>query len=127
MLMRVLWFTLSLLFLNLAITPSILASGNSEKEAKFAEKVKLNIRKLGTGKDTNVKLKLRDGTKIKGYVTEVSDEEFVVVESNTGQTVTVSYTSVKQVRGNNLSTGVTILIGIGVLILVIILVSQGLN
>ena len=70
--------TIFALVLNLAIAPSAFASGNPEKEAKFAEKVKTNIAKLGTGPEAKVEIKLKDGTKIKGYVTEASVDKFVV-------------------------------------------------
>ena len=46
------YFLMSLLVLvgNLAVSPLAFASNKSEKEAKFAEKVKTEIAKLGVGK-----------------------------------------------------------------------------
>lgn len=113
------------LLLNLAIAPSAFVSGNTKKEVKLAEKVKTDIAKLGTGPDANVKLKLKDGTKIQGYVKEIGDDKFVVMDSKTGQTIPVLYLKVKQVRGNNLSKGVIIAIGFGALIvLLFVLVAR---
>ncbi len=54
------------------------------KEEKFAERVKTEIAKLGTGTDAKIKLKLKDGTKIKGYVMEADEDQFVVMNSKTG-------------------------------------------
>lgn len=127
MLKRIMTITIFALLLNLAIAPSVFASGNAEKEAKFAEKVKTNIAKLGSGPDARVKLKLKDGTKIKGYVAETGEDQFVVMNTETGQTVTVLYPSVKQVKGNNLSSGVIILIGVGVAILFIVFAASQLK
>src|SRR5689334_3309381 len=58
-----------------------LAGSNAEKEAQFAEKVKANILKLGTGPDALVKVKLRDKTKLEGYVSEAGTDSFVVMNT----------------------------------------------
>jgi hypothetical protein len=75
------------------------------KEAKLAADVKSGIVKLGTGSAARIEVKLRDKTKIKGYVQEIAEDHFVVVDERTGATTTIAYTQVKQVKGNNLSTG----------------------
>jgi hypothetical protein len=95
-----------------------LAGTNAEKEARFAEKVKANIMKLGTGPDARVHVKLRDKTKLEGYISEAGTDSFVVMNSKTNVATTVLYPQVKSVKGNNLSTGVWIAIGVGIVILV---------
>jgi hypothetical protein len=104
------------------------AGTKEEKEARFAEKVKEGISKLGTGAEARIEVKLRDKTKLKGYVSEAGVDGFVVVDEKTGATSTVAYPQVKQVKGNNLSTGAEIAIGVGLILLpiiiVILLVSQ---
>ena len=102
------------LLLNLIFYSTAMA--NTEKDAKFAEKVKANIAKLGTGQDAKVEIKLKDGTKLKGYVSEVKDSGFVLTNENTGISNEIPYLQVKQVKGNNLSLGVRIAIGIGVIL-----------
>src|SRR4051812_24318295 len=57
---------LAVLVLNLAFGATAFAGTDGEKEAKFAEKVKADVAKLGTGKDARVEVKLKDGTKLKG-------------------------------------------------------------
>lgn len=93
------------------------------KEEKLAEKVKTGIAKLGTGPEAKIKVKLKDKTKIEGYITESNENQFVVMNSKTGQPVQVSYSNVKQVKGNNLSTGVKIIIGIAIVFAVILVVT----
>ena len=104
------------------------ASSNAEKEIRFAEKVKKGIGKLGTGEDARIEVKLRDKTKLKGYVSEAGEDSFVIVDEKTGATSTVTYAQVKQVKGNNLSTAAEIAIGVGVILIpivvVLLLVSQ---
>ncbi len=94
------------------------------KEEKFTGKVKTEIAKLGTGTDAKIKVKLKDGTKIKGYVMEAGENQFVVMSSKTGQAVPVAYSQIRQAKGNNLSEGTLITIGlIGVAVLILVLVG----
>jgi hypothetical protein len=109
--------------LSITCPSSALAGGNPEKEARFAQKVKTEIAKLGTGPDARVDLKLRDKTKLKGYISEVSDQSFAVVDDKTGTATTVAYPQVKQVQGNNLSTGVKIAIGIAIVVAVLLILA----
>jgi len=91
---------------------SAVARPRNERDAKAAEKVHAALVKLGTGTAARVEVKLRDKTKLRGYVEQVADDHFVVVDEKTGATTTVAYPQVKQVQGNNLSTGAKIAIGV---------------
>jgi hypothetical protein len=93
----------------------------AEKEAQFVEQVKAGITQLGTGTEARVEVKLRDKTKLKGYISEASAEQFTVVDAKTGMATIVAYPQVKQVKGNNLSKGAKIAIGIGIVLLPIII------
>jgi len=92
------------------------------RSADPADKVRTEIRKLGAGLDTRVKVKLKDGTKVEGFIAEVNDTEFVVENTKTGVRTPVPYTAAKQVRGNNLSGTAKILIGVGAALAFIFLV-----
>ncbi len=65
MLKKILSSAVIVLVMNFATVPSIFAKS---KESEFAEKVKTEITKLGTGQHAKIKVKLKDGTKIKGYI-----------------------------------------------------------
>lgn len=118
---KVISFTLIVLLTQLFfVRPSFAGT----KEENFAEKVKTEIAKLGTGQDAKIKVKLKDGTKIKGYITETNENQFVIMDSKTNQPVPIPYPQVKQAKGNNLSGGVIIVIGVtAVLILLYVLVA----
>lgn len=109
----------------------VAASSNAEKEARFASKVKLGIEKLGSGSDTRVEVKLRDKTRLKGYISEISENEFVITDLKTGASNKVAYADVSQVKGKNLSTGAKIGIGIaigaGITILILLLIMNHLD
>lgn len=110
------------LIFSLTLTPPTLAKSKAEKEAEFASKVKTGIAKLGIGHDTRVEVKLRDRTKLKGYLSAANAETFSVTDLKTGATTTVPYPNVAQVKGNNLSTGAIIAISVGIAVGVTILV-----
>ena len=122
MLKKLIAIALVTLVLHVTYSQTALAHGNSDKEARFAGRVKAGIAKLGTGKDALVKVKLRDGTKLSGYIREANDNSFVVVDAKTGEATTVSYPQVKQAKGNNLSGGTWFAIGVGVIVAVVVVV-----
>ena len=116
MYMKITALVLAALLLNLTC-PSRAFANNSP------EKVKTEIAKLGTGPDARVEIKLRDKTKLKGYISEVGDQSFAVVDKKTRSTTTVTFAQIKQVKGNNLSTGAAIAIGIGIGVGIIVLLA----
>ena len=104
------------------------ANSKTERQARFTEKVRVNIAKLGTGNHALIALKLKDKTKVAGYISEVHADSFVVVHPKFGTVTSVNYADVAQAKGNNLSTGAKIAIGIGigaaaVLIILLIYIS----
>lgn len=116
--------TLAVLVLNLAFGATAFGgTANEEKAARDAAKVKANIAKLGTGKDARVEVKLKDGGKLKGYVSQINENSFVVMDEKTTAATEVPYPNAKQVKGNNLSTGVKIAIGVGIAIAVLIIIG----
>ena len=117
-------FSLALvvLLINLAGVRLAYADSKEEKQARFAEKVKTSVLKLGTGEAARVKVKLRDKTKLEGYISAADGESFTVTNSKTGAATQVAYPQVKSVMGNNLSTKAKIAIGVGIAAAVILLI-----
>lgn len=121
MLKKILSLALAGFLMQVAFAQPVAANTKAEKEAQLVEKIKAGIAKLGTGPEARIELKLRDKTKLKGYVGEAGDEQFTVVDAKTGAATTVAYPQVQQVKGNNLSKGAKIAIGIAVIALPIII------
>jgi hypothetical protein len=117
----------TILVVNLFLCSAAFAK---ESNLERAEKTKVAVAKLGTGTDAKVQVKLYDGTKLKGYITEISSTGFSVMNEKTQAVNEVQYSAAKQVKGNNLSTGVKIAIGVGIgiaatiLVLYLIVVNQ---
>jgi hypothetical protein len=111
---------LSALLLQAAAVPAFAAT-SAEKEARRAEKVRTQLARLGTGKDARVQVELRDKTKHEGYISELGAESFVIT-NKAGVATTVAYPQVGKVKGNNLTTGEKIVIGVGVGVAIVLLV-----
>lgn len=108
------------------VTPAMTKS-NEEKIREHAAKVKLAIAKLGVGESVRVEVKLRDKNKLKGYIRDAAEDRFVVVDAKTGEAATVTYQQVKQVKGNNLSTGTKIVIWLAIAAGVLLFLSLGVD
>ena len=104
------------LVMNLVCITSAPANPKSEREMQFAARVKAAILRLGTGPQARVEVKLHGGTKLKGYIAEVEENRFVVVDEKSGASTDIAYPQVKQVKGNNLSSGVWVAITLGALV-----------
>lgn len=76
---KYLTFILTILVINLACSVLVFAdTTKKEKEIKTAQKIRREIEKLGTGTDAKIEVKFKNGTKLKGYVSEITDDHFVV-------------------------------------------------
>lgn len=118
---------LACLVLNLVCVAPAAASPKPEADAKFAAKVKREIARLGTGPDARVEVKLRDKTRLVGYVSDAGEEHFAVTDARTGGATVVAYPQVKQVKGHNLTKGARIALGFVFVAAVIVVIALVLN
>jgi hypothetical protein len=116
MLKKIIALTLVGLLFSLTSSLSAFANSNSkmEREAKDRQKVKDGVLKLGTGEKARIEVKLKDKTKLAGYISETTEEGFTITDLKTGVATDVNYADVGQVKGNNLSTGAKVAIWVGV-------------
>lgn len=98
------------------------AATKAEKQARFVDKVKAGVATLGVGPDTRVEVKLRGKSRLAGYIKEVREDSFVVANLETGESTAVAYAQVAQVKGQNLTTGQKIAIGVGIAVVVTIII-----
>ena len=88
------------------------------------DKVKTFVAKRGTGPKAKVTVKLKDNTKLKGYISQSGNDSFALADSKTGQTRTLAYEDVAEVKkqgGMSLAAkiGIGVGVGVGVLALVV--------
>jgi hypothetical protein len=122
MLKRIISFIVIVLLLNL-ISYSTVRANDLKKDAKFAEKVKTSIAKLGTGREAKITVKLKDGSQIKGHVSEINDDNFSITSQENSSVTKIPYTKVRQVKGKNQLNGNMIKAAIGIGFLAVLLVA----
>ena len=93
------------------------ATSQADPQAATVERVKIKIAKLGLGAKAKATIRLKDGTKTKGYITEAGDETFVIRDRKTDAPTTIRYENVAKVeenRGHSTARNIAIGVGIGV-------------
>ncbi len=112
-----------LLALALASQTNVYALPESDaaQGAPQAIRVRTEIQKYDTVKKKQIKVTLREGNQLKGYVSRSDDVSFDLTEKN-GHVSKLSYVDVERVRGTGLSTGAKIAIGVGCTVAVVAIV-----
>ena len=78
-------------------------------------KVKADIASFNFKSDARVKVKLRDGRRLKGYISDAGNEKFTITDLKSNNTTTIPYADVVEVtRQKRLLPVRAILIGAGV-------------
>jgi hypothetical protein len=80
-----------------------------------AEQAKIEVAKLGLGEKARATITLKNGTKIKGFVSQADENDFVIRDRKTGTPTTINYADVAKVQKNRgHSTARNLAIGIGI-------------
>ena len=77
---------------------------------KNAERAKKKVARLGVGSKAKTVITLNDGSKVKGYVYSIGDDDFVIRDSKTDSPTTVRYADVNAVDDKS---NKDLLIGLG--------------
>ncbi len=93
-----------------------------ENNGESVSEVRDAVRNFGTGKDAQLEVRLKNTTKLKGYIKEVRTASFILVYTAAGKSAEIAYSDVKEIKGKNLSTGKKIAIGVGVSLGVLFLI-----
>jgi hypothetical protein len=89
-----------LLLQSLAGMPAVAAKTQTENEAQLLEQVKVKVARLGVGDKARVTVKFKDGTKLKGYISQAKDAEFIVRDRKTDAPSVILYRDVARVESN---------------------------
>jgi primosomal replication protein N len=110
----------------------VAAKTQAESEAQLLEQVKVKVARLGVGEKARVTVRLKDGTKLKGYIAQVKDSEFVVRDRKTDAPSVVLYRDVARVDSNrghstarNIALGTAIGVGSVLTVLGILIARYG--
>lgn len=113
------------MLVSMASGGQALAQSPGQDEAKALERVKAKIAKLGVGEKARAQIKLRNGQKIKGYVSSAGSDDFAFTERDSGKTATFAYADVVEVKkAGGLSKGAKIAIVAGASAVVLGLIAH---
>jgi hypothetical protein len=118
----------ALLLQTFAGLPAALAAKTqAETDAQLSERVKVKVARLGVGERARVTVKFKDGTKLKGYIAQAKDSEFIVRDRKTDASSVVLYRDVARIesnRGHSTARNIALGTGIGAgVVLTILFVS----
>ncbi len=88
----------------------------SATDTQAVEKMRSSVQKIGVGQHARVEIKLKDGTQLKGYISNADQDSFTVVDKKTAASKTISYADAASVKkaGGGFSTKTWIILGAAV-------------
>lgn len=95
---KYLTLTLTVLIMNLFFGISAFAQTQNDKDSRLVLNVKNTVARVGTEPNRKIKITQKDGTKLKGYITEIKDDYFTVLDTKSGKVVTVDYSQVAEAK-----------------------------
>jgi hypothetical protein len=110
----------SIAYLLAALLALIVGTGGqglaaSQTDSELSEQVKIKVIRLGVGEKARVTVRMKDGTKMKGYISQAGESEFVVRDRKTDAPTNIFYKDVAKVESNRgHSTLTASLIGAGI-------------
>ncbi|HEX8922809.1 MAG TPA: hypothetical protein VF766_15140 [Pyrinomonadaceae bacterium] len=116
--------SLMLAYLLVFTAAPVLAGTRPDKQDESVEQVRAKIERLGIGEKARATVRLKNGTKIKGYIDQVRSDDFVIKDRNTGAPMNILYSDVSKVESNKGHStakmlGIGIAIGVGVVLAII--------
>jgi hypothetical protein len=110
---------------------AIPARAQSNNQDQAVEKIKAKVAKIGVGSKARATIKLKNGTKLKGYIAEARADDFVLRDRQTNDPRTIAYDEVAKVdktgghsRARNITIGVAIGVGVTLAILAAVIVTS---
>ena len=104
-----------------AATADSAAVGQKPVDPKKVEKIKQKIAAIGATSKEVIAVKLRDKDVKGGYVSEIADDHFILIDKN--GPVNISYADVKGIQRTHMSTktmNIVGIVGIGVMVLMVV-------
>jgi hypothetical protein len=116
MMRRNFFYLLAVLLVLAPFGQSFARGQGQDNQTTTAEHNKNKVTRLGVGEKAKATIKLKDGTKVKGYVYRVGEDDFEIRDRKTNSSTTIRYGDVKGVddnRGHSIARTVLIAVGIG--------------
>ena len=103
-----------------------------ESDAQLQEKVRRKLARLGVGERARATIWLKDGTKIKGYISQTREADVVMRDRKTDVPTPVLYKDIAKVddnrgHGTAKAIGIGAAVGVGTLLLLIAIAVAALD
>jgi len=112
---RLLIVMLTLLLMNAHSHAAFGVQAQTQADAQTLEQVRSKIARLGVGEKAKTTLRLKDGSKVKGYVAQIRETDVVIRDRQTDQPTPVLFRDIARVDDNR-GHGTAKKIGLGVAI-----------
>ena len=118
--------TTVLLLCSLTSQPAVArqTTGQTNSQAPTVEQIKSKVARIGVGAKAKATIRMKNGTKVKGYIAQADEEDFVIRDRKTDAPTTIRYSDVLKVEDNkghstarNIAIGVAV--GVGAVLAVI--------
>jgi hypothetical protein len=124
--------SLTLIYLLVFTAAPVLAGSRIDTQAQSPEQVKAKVEQIGTGERARANVRLKNGTKLKGYIQRAGDTEFVLTDKDKGTSTTLLYSDVDKIerrKGHSTAKWVTIgaAAGVGAFVGILLIVIAHLD
>lgn len=103
--------------LLLVTVPHPTIAKQTSSQAPTVEAIKSKVARIGVGAKAKATIRLKNGTKVKGYIAQVQEDDFVIRDRKTDAPTTIRYVDVLKVeenRGHSTARNVAIGVAAGV-------------
>ena len=114
--------TLIFAILSLTLTMPLAAQTSQTSQDKNTQKIKEQVKKIVADEKVTKRVKLHNGTIYQGFLSQPSEDTFVV-QDKTGGSTTVKYAEVMSIDKKDVPTALKIGIGAGAGILVLFIIA----
>lgn len=106
--------TVLFLALTIVLVPFGPTARGQQQSARGSETTKAEVERRLSKKEERVKVKLRNGSQVKGRITQTSDTGFTLADEKTGSRTDLAYADVLDVEGRGMSKTKKVAIGVGI-------------
>jgi hypothetical protein len=84
--------------LSVLILSGLVIPGSVRAQSGSTEKTRSKVQTLSTNRDKQIEVKLKDKTKIKGYIVSLESDSFTITEKSIASTQSILYSDVDEVK-----------------------------
>ena len=95
-----LWLSLTLIYLLVFTAAPVLARAKQGAQADSVEQIKMKLERIGLGEKARATVRLKNGTKLKGFIYQMGANDFVLKDKKTLAPTQILYSDVERVESN---------------------------